>query len=133
MLPFVVLVAGCASSVESTTASGFIKSPDYATVFRNVTSASVGAGFAILSTSPETGHISAIHQESHVLSGADPQIEIALTRENGGVALQVTMATETKLGGVVSAGNPRSTLSAFCSALTDVLPDATCSVQAKKK
>ena len=125
-------VAGCASSVERTTATGFIKDPDFPTVFRNVTSATVGAGFSILSTSPDTGHISAIQRESHLLSGADPAIDIALERANGGVAVQVTMAEETKLGGVVSSGNSKSTLTAFCSALTDVLPGATCAIQAKK-
>ena len=133
LMLFAFAVGSCASTVERTTASGFIKDPDFATVFRNLTSAAVGAGFSIVSTSAETGQIRAIQRESHVLSGADPVIDILLQRETGGVSVQVTMAEEERLGGVVSSGNPRSTLTAFCTALTDVLPSASCAINAKKK
>ena len=48
LLFLALAVTGC-STVERSSASGFIDDPDYATVFRNITSAAVDAGFTITS------------------------------------------------------------------------------------
>jgi hypothetical protein len=125
LLAFGLLLTGCASSVERTTASGFIKDPDFPTVFRNLTSATVGAGFSIVSTSAETGQIRALYR--------DNAIDIALKREIGGISVQVTMVEESSFGGMISTSTARTTLTAFCDALTDVLPGSACAVQGKAK